>query len=108
MSRGKRCNANSPKLVRRYTPPLGALEPGEAAIPGHGCEAMGMIIVPAHEQLNHAVQLGDRQAIRQPNPPPNREMDVAQQGFQLQPMRGVLFQSLSRRYRTTVRLAATL
>lgn len=46
-----------------------------------------MIVLPAHQHLDHLMQIGDRQAVDQPDPPPNRRMNIPQQNLQLKPMR---------------------
>jgi len=51
---------------------------------------MEVVVVPFRQQLDDAMQIGDRRLIRQPRPPPNRGMDALQQGLQLQPMRRTL------------------
>jgi hypothetical protein len=53
-------------------------------------KAVQMIVVPAHDQLDDPVQVRDRQAIRKPDPPPNRGMNIPQQELQLQQQRRAL------------------
>ena len=50
-------------------------------------EALEMIVVPTHEQLNDPVQIGDRQGVRQRHPPPHGRMNIAQHHLQLQRQR---------------------
>ena len=56
---------------------------GDAVIPAMDAEAMQMIVLPAHEHLDHVMQVGDRQAVRQSHSPPNRGMNIPQQSLQL-------------------------
>ena len=50
-----------------------------------------VIIVPPHEQLDDPVQVRDRQAVRKPDPPPDRGMNIPQQDLQLKQQRRVPF-----------------
>jgi len=52
---------------------------------------MQMIVIPAHQQLDDPVQVRDRHGVRQPDPAPNRRMDIPQQEFQLQQHGTALF-----------------
>lgn len=47
--------------------------------------------VPAQEQLDDPVQVRGRQAAREPDPPPNRGMNIPRQELQLQQQRRALF-----------------
>jgi hypothetical protein len=53
-------------------------------------KAVQMIVIPAHEQLDHTVQIGNRQAISQPDPAPNRRVNIPKQHLQPQQQRRVL------------------
>jgi predicted transposase YbfD/YdcC len=43
-----------------------------------------VIVIPSYEDLNHQVQVGNRQLICQPDPPLNRRMNIPQKHLQLQ------------------------
>ena len=54
-------------------------------------KAVQVIVVPAHDQLHDPVQVRDRQAVRKPDPPPNRGMNIPQQDLQLKQQRRAPF-----------------